>query len=81
MCIKCAGAMTELFPEVPDDEVGDFLMACTAFPFAEGDVLKEQLVSLRNKMKSTDYHECYGIASEDNEADMQALHEELNNVS
>jgi hypothetical protein len=57
----------ETFPEVPDNEIGDFLMNCTAFPMAEPATILVQLQELR--AQTADYKACYGIV----EAEMDAL--------
>lgn len=32
MCQQCVDACREIFPEVPDDEMGGFLLGTTCFP-------------------------------------------------
>lgn len=63
MCVKCAEAVTETFPEVPDAEVGDFLMSCTAFPCCDAETVLRQLQELR--AKTSNYKACYGIVEEE----------------
>ncbi len=65
MCSDCVKAVEEVFPEVPDSGYGDFLMNTTSYPFGNPAVVKEQLLELKSRMKTTNYKECYGIASED----------------
>lgn len=42
MCAECVKAVSDTFPEVPDNEIGDFLMNCTAFPLYSPTLIKEQ---------------------------------------
>ena len=65
MCQICLDSMQEIFPEVPEAELGDFLMAATCFPFGEGEDTRKQLLDLRARMTTNDYHECYAIAEAD----------------
>ena len=67
MCAKCVEAVEETFPEVPDDEVGGFLMNVTAFPCAEPEYILKQLRDLR--AQTPDYKQCYAIV----EAEMRRL--------
>jgi hypothetical protein len=64
MCKLCVAVMHEIFPEVPEKEVGDFLMSCTCYPFGGPEELKKQLVDLRQKA-GDDYKRCYAIADEE----------------
>lgn len=66
MCAKCVTVVTACFPEIPDDEIGGFLMNCTAFPCADAETIERQVHDLR--AKTDDYRKCYGIV----EAEMDA---------
>lgn len=62
MCVDCVKAVNTVFPEVPEEEIMDFLMNCTAFPFGDDSLVKSQLEELRTKTSS--YKECYRIEEE-----------------
>jgi hypothetical protein len=74
MCIKCVEAVTETFPEVPDAEVGNFLMSCTAFPCGDAETVLRQLRELR--AKTSNYKACYGIVEDEMEKAMKRYKEE-----
>jgi hypothetical protein len=65
MCKQCVVALNEVFPEVPKEEWCNFLMDCTCYPFGQPEDVKKQLVALRGKMTTDDYHECYDIADKE----------------
>jgi len=65
MCQLCFDAVHEVFPSVPEAEVGDFLMGTTCFPFGEPHQVRDQLLEMRAQMKTSDYNECYAIADEE----------------
>lgn len=65
MCQVCLDAMKEIFPEVPELERGGFLLGTTCFPFGTGEQTRAQLLELRARMTTSDYHECYAIAESD----------------
>lgn len=75
MCAECVAAVMTVFPEISDDEVGDFLMNCTAFPFSSPEFLLKQLRALREK--TSDYKECYAIVEEEMEKLSNLSDEEL----
>lgn len=70
MCAKCVAVVTACFPEIPDDEIGGFLMNCTAFPCGDAETIERQVRILR--ARTADHRECYGIV----EAEMEAASEE-----
>jgi hypothetical protein len=63
MCLQCVEAVKEVFPDVPDEEYGDFLMGTTCFPFGDAEVVRMQL--LKHKSRTDDYKDCYGLAEKD----------------
>ena len=63
MCVECVKAVNDVFPEVPEEELGAFLMNCTAFPFGDSVLVKKQLDELR--AKTANYKECYAIVEEE----------------
>ncbi len=63
MCTECVKSVNEIFPDVPKEEVGSFLMNCTAFPFGDSATVKKQLEDLKTKTSS--YKECYVIVEEE----------------
>ena len=67
MCASCVEAVTATFPEVPDNEVGNFLMSVTAFPMGSPELVAQQLQELR--AKTSNYKECYGLV----EAEMEEI--------
>jgi len=73
MCAGCLTAIKEVFPEIPENERGEFLMGATCFPFGDAEQVHEQLVDLRSRMVTTDYRECYGIAARDLDAEMASI--------
>lgn len=75
MCAECVSAVREIFPEVPDEEMGNFLYGATGFPFVPPEKVKEQLASARLRMASTDWREAYGIADSDLDREMTAMQE------
>lgn len=75
MCKKCLEYCGLVFPEVPADEITNFLMATTCFPFDEPEQVHKDLVSNRSRMKSEDYRECYAIADSDLDEAMKQLEE------
>ena len=62
MCKQCVDAVRAIFPQVPDAEMGDFLLCTTCYPAGDHNDVRKQLVQNRAKMKTDDYHECYAIA-------------------
>ena len=74
MCRACAEACREIFPEVPDDEMGDFLISTTCYPFGEATQVRSQLVTNRDKMTTSDWHECYAIS----DREMDEVHLQCN---
>ena len=62
MCKACAEACREVFPEVPDDKMWDFLMSTTCFPCGDAPQVRSQLVKNRDQMITDDWQECYAIA-------------------
>jgi hypothetical protein len=77
MCQQCVDVCREIFPEVPDDEMGDFLFGTTCFPFGEPAQVREQLVDLRSKMATDDWHECFAIADQEVHEEMKAAEEQM----
>lgn len=73
MCKQCVDACREVFPEVPDDEVSDFLWETTCFPAGDHKMVRKQLVQNRQRMKTDDYRECYAIAEKDVDDAMKQL--------
>jgi hypothetical protein len=73
MCKKCAEAIQEIFPEVPQEERSDFLMCCTCYPFDDHEKVRTDLLDIRQKMKTDDYHECYAIADEEIDVAMKKV--------
>lgn len=69
MCAQCFEAVTTLFPDIPKNEIGNFLMNCTAFPMGSEELIAQQLQELRKK--TSNYKACYGIV----EAEMDAITE------
>ena len=69
MCEKCIEAVEQTFPDVPKEEIGSFLMNCTAFPMGSTELIAEQLQELRNK--TNNYKACYRIVEDEMEAQMQ----------
>jgi hypothetical protein len=63
MCAECVKSVNDIFPEVPEEEVGNFLMNCTAFPFGDSAMIKKQLEDLRTK--TSDYKRCYLLVEEE----------------
>ena len=63
MCAECLNSVQEIFPDIPESEVGNFLMNCTAFPLAGPETIKKQLQELR--AKTSNYEECYKIVEEE----------------
>lgn len=43
MCQKCVDALNKYYPDVPDDQVGTFLMCTTCFPAGDADTIARQL--------------------------------------
>ncbi len=70
MCQECVDACRGIFPEVPDEEMGDFLFGTTCYPAGRGEAVRKQLIGNRARMTTNDYHECYAIADQDTEEAM-----------
>lgn len=47
MCDKCVSAVEEIFPDCPEDMIGDFLFATTPFPFGSHEVVRKQLLEAK----------------------------------
>lgn len=62
MCKECLENVREIFPEVPAEEIGDFLLSTTCYPFGTAKRVRSNLLENRSLMKTTDYRECYEIA-------------------
>lgn len=75
MCAKCVDVVKEVFPDVPDEEIGSFLMNCTAFPFVDPEVIDKQLRELR--ARTDNYKQCYGLVEADMEREMKLSTEEI----
>lgn len=43
MCTTCVDVARSLFPDCPDERLGDFLMSATCFPFGDGEIVARQL--------------------------------------
>lgn len=56
---KAFDFLVQVFPDVPEDERGSFLMNCTCFPFGDAEKVIEQLQELREQTEN--YIDCYGI--------------------
>jgi hypothetical protein len=65
MCKLCVDAVREIFPDVPEGEIHEFLTACTCFGFGSPDEVRQDIQDLRKE--TADYHECYALADEINE--------------
>jgi hypothetical protein len=65
MCQACVDAAKEVFPEIPDDEVRGWLLACTCYPFGDGSHERKQIKALRDL--TADWHECYAIVDRETE--------------
>ena len=65
MCQQCADACREIFPEVPQEEIGNFLVGTTCFPCGESSIVRAQLLVNRERMTTDDWRECYAIAAKD----------------
>lgn len=72
MCEKCVEACRKIFPEVPDEDMCNFLMGTTCYPFGGPEDVAQQLASNRERMTTSDWQECYTIA----DADMTTAAEE-----
>jgi hypothetical protein len=70
MCKACVQALQDTFPEVPDEEMGDFLMNVTAFPCCDHETVAKQLKELR--AKTSNYKACYGIVDREMDEIYQA---------
>ncbi len=62
MCQQCLDACRMVFPEVPETEIGDFLISTTCYPMGSAKDVRAQLLANKAKMTTDDYHECYLIA-------------------
>ena len=69
MCQLCVDAVRRYFPDVPDDDYGDFLMTATAFPCAGGEHVAKQLEEMAEK-SGGDWRRAMAIADEEMEAAM-----------
>jgi len=76
MCKLCVEAVHEIFPEVPDGEMGDFLLATTCYPAGGPEQVRAQLSDNRAKMKTNDWHECYEIADREMDEAYQKMKQE-----
>lgn len=47
MCQICVDAVKRHYPDVPDEEYGRFLMGTTCYPFGDGRLVEEQLVTAK----------------------------------
>lgn len=47
MCQKCVDLVKEYFPELPEDDYGDFLMGGTGYPFGWPENGEHQLQELK----------------------------------
>jgi hypothetical protein len=61
MCQGCVDACREVFPEVPDEEMRDFLMGTTCFPFGTPEAVRVNLLDNRSRMTTSNWQECYTI--------------------
>jgi hypothetical protein len=66
MCQKCLDVCQEVFPEIPDEEIGDFLINTTCYPFGMPEDIKVQLLDNKRRMTTNDWHECYVIVDTEN---------------
>lgn len=67
MCNLCTEAVRKYFPDVPDEEYGNFLISVTSFPAGDGEEIYKQLRDLR--VKTANWETCFAIADmEMNEA-------------
>jgi len=71
MCQKCADAIKEYWPNLPEDKWGDLLMNCTCFPCGCGDDVAKQVKEMAEK-SGQDLHKACCIAC----AEMDAAHEQ-----
>lgn len=62
MCNRCFDEVRDIFPNVPEKEINDFLFGTTCFPFGDPQDIQLQLLNNKTKMKTDDYKECYVIA-------------------
>ena len=75
ICKSCVEAVQEIFPDVLREEWNSFLMGATCYPFGDHDAVKAQLLDMKAKMTTGDYHECYAIADEEmTEAERKMKH-------
>jgi ribosomal protein S27AE len=65
MCKVCIDNCKQIFPEVPDKEIYEFLMGTTCYGFGSIEQVKQQLEQNRKKMKTNDWRECYLIAEDE----------------
>jgi len=49
MCQQCVDACRRHFPEISDQEIGNFLFGFTAFPFADPEHLEKQLAAMARR--------------------------------
>lgn len=49
MCERCLAVVQKYFPEIADDDVGDFLMSHTAFPAGSADLIERQVMELASR--------------------------------
>ena len=47
MCQACVDAAREIYPDLPEGDLGHLLMGATAFPFAGPEYIREQLIETR----------------------------------
>lgn len=64
MCQICVDAVKEFFPHFNDKQMSDLLWNCTAFPFADGGQIRQQIKELAEK-SGGDMNECMRIADEE----------------
>jgi hypothetical protein len=75
MCKQCVLMVEKYFPDCPEDEVGDFLMAGTAFPFGDPDYIGLQLKQAKDAGCKT-YEEAIAYANNQLEESMKILERE-----
>lgn len=67
MCKSCVDAVRHFWPEMPDDEIGNWLYGATGFPFWTPEQLWRECATLKRKI-GANYAAAYGIA--DHELDV-----------
>jgi len=61
MCKQCVTAVRKHWPDLSDDQYGDLLWCCTAFPFASPEVIESQLEELA-RLSGCDIEKAKAIA-------------------